>query len=433
MKTLASHIITLTALWVVLAVASTHAVAQTTVKQNSSTILSVKKEAGVSYTWDLYSGDTKEFAHSSGNLAPTSAFFLNNYKNGTTVTVQWAKTGVYFYKVTATYTDGRTNNIKVGQVIVTKGTFSHPLAVDDEFQFECMPLQANLLANDLIDPNAVRTNVSLIDPSWDVQGEFKINQQGMFEYTCENPLANSVDSMQYKLQSVYKDRAPVDKVAMIRVYVGNVDCQSPAIPEANDDNYTIGCGANVLNVTSNDIYNPDFEIHIEVIEWPTKGTLEYVNNTQVSYVPDSGVYGADYFKYEIYYKDYPERYDHAEVTLNIPNDLDCSAGSDTTFNLFIPEAFTPNGDGVHDTWVVDGIELYPDATMTVYTRAGKKIFERKGYGSIERWGNDNRWWNGTDVNGKQVVAGVYLYTYDTGKTLIRGFVMVAYGEGQIGN
>ncbi|MFV0522126.1 MAG: gliding motility-associated C-terminal domain-containing protein [Mangrovibacterium sp.] len=433
MRTLVSHIISLLAYWAIAALAPLSANAQNSVKQNASTILSVEKEAGVSYIWDLYDSGSKEFAHTSGNLPASTAFFLNNSNKGASVTVQWLKSGTYFFKVTATYADGSTNNIKVGQMIVEKNSINPPIANDDKYNFECMPIQGNLLSNDLIDPNAIRSTITLLDPSWDVQGKFKINQQGMFEYTCENPLANTVDSMQYKLLSLYNDRAPIERAAMIRIFIGDVDCTAPEIPDANDDKYTISCETNTLDVTTNDSYNADFDIQIEIIEWPAKGTLEYISDTQVSYVPDDNASGEDYFKYEIYYKDYPERYDRAEAVLNIPDDLDCSATNDTTYNLFIPEAFTPNGDGVHDSWVVDGVELYPNATMTVYTRSGKKIFEHKNYGNVQHWGETDRWWNGTDANGNQIVAGVYLYTYDIGKTIIRGFVMVAYGNGQIGN
>ncbi|MFV0291370.1 MAG: gliding motility-associated C-terminal domain-containing protein [Mangrovibacterium sp.] len=417
----------------ILALASFGANAQTVVKQNSSTILSVNKEEGVSYSWDLFTGDTKEFANNSGNLSSKKAFFLNSFKDGATVTVQWLEAGTYFFRVVATSANGCTDNIKVGQIIVGINSVNPPIANDDAFQFECMPIQGNLLANDVTDPDAIRTNVSLVTPTWDVQGNFKITQQGMLEYTCSNSLPNTVDSIQYILQSIYKDRAPIERKAMVRVSIGNVDCNAPAVPEAINDTYAVICGENMLDVTKNDIYNDNFEVQIEIIEWPTKGTLQYVSDTEVSYIPDSGAHGTDYFKYEIYYKEYSERYDRAEVTLNIPDNLDCTAGADTTYTLFIPEAFTPNGDGVHDTWVVDGVELNPNATMTVYTRAGQKVFEKQAYGSIEKWGESNRWWNGTDASGNQVVAGVYLYTYNTGSKLIRGFVMVAYGEGQIGN
>lgn len=431
MKTFASHITTLFALVALLATAPLAALAQNTVEQNQSTVLSVRREAGVNYVWDLYSADTKEFARTPGNVPTSSAIFLGRVKAGHTVAVAWLKEGTYFFKVTASYTDGRTNNIKVGKMVVVKSIPTPPKATDDNYHFKCEPIKANILINDVLSPEAFRTNIRLIKPSWDVQGEFKLNQQGVLEYNCEKPVANTVDSIRYEVQNIFANHSPMVAIATIRMHIGNIDCLSPNNPKATDDNYTIACGANKLDVTANDSYNTELDIQIEVIEWPIKGKLEYLNDTQVSYVPDSGAHGVDYFKYEIYYKDYPNRTDQALVTLNIPNDLNCD--EDTTYTLFIPEAFTPNGDGVHDTWVVDGIELHPHATMAVYTRSGMKVFEQKNYGNAEYWGKNRRWWDGTDKNGKPVVAGVYLYTFKTSKKLIRGFVMVAYGKGQIGN
>jgi gliding motility-associated-like protein len=47
--------------------------------------------------------------------------------------------------------------------------------------------------------------------------------------------------------------------------------------------------------------------------------------------------------------------------------------------LFPPIVFTPNGDGYNDTWEVPGMrEIYPDATIAIYDRYGKKLTEYKG-------------------------------------------------------
>jgi gliding motility-associated-like protein len=47
--------------------------------------------------------------------------------------------------------------------------------------------------------------------------------------------------------------------------------------------------------------------------------------------------------------------------------------------LFIPNAFSPNGDGNNDQWILPGISLYPDALVQIYNRWGQKIFETKDY------------------------------------------------------
>jgi len=67
--------------------------------------------------------------------------------------------------------------------------------------------------------------------------------------------------------------------------------------------------------------------------------------------------------------------------------------------LRIPNAFTPNGDGINDTWIIDNIWMYPAAYIQVYNRWGQALYEAKG--SEEPW-------DGT-YNGKPVPAGPYIY------------------------
>jgi gliding motility-associated-like protein len=45
----------------------------------------------------------------------------------------------------------------------------------------------------------------------------------------------------------------------------------------------------------------------------------------------------------------------------------------------IPGIITPNDDGYNDTWKLDGIEVYPDATIEIFDRWGKRVFYSEGY------------------------------------------------------
>ena len=48
--------------------------------------------------------------------------------------------------------------------------------------------------------------------------------------------------------------------------------------------------------------------------------------------------------------------------------------------LVIPDAFSPNGDLVNDTWIIGGIEYYPNAIFTIYNRWGQMVWESEpGY------------------------------------------------------
>lgn len=65
----------------------------------------------------------------------------------------------------------------------------------------------------------------------------------------------------------------------------------------------------------------------------------------------------------------------------------------------IPSAFSPNGDGVNDVFIIDnqaGVQL----DFRIFDRSGRLVFSRKGT-VIE--------WNGTLKNGENADAGTYLY------------------------
>ncbi len=47
--------------------------------------------------------------------------------------------------------------------------------------------------------------------------------------------------------------------------------------------------------------------------------------------------------------------------------------------FIIPQAISPNGDGMNDTWIIDGIENYPDNTVTIFSRWGDVIYKARGY------------------------------------------------------
>ncbi len=67
-------------------------------------------------------------------------------------------------------------------------------------------------------------------------------------------------------------------------------------------------------------------------------------------------------------------------------------------NLYIPDAFTPNGDGKNDVFYVRGNGI-TSIYFAVYDRWGQKIFETK---------NINQGWDGT-YNGKQMDVAVFGY------------------------
>jgi len=40
----------------------------------------------------------------------------------------------------------------------------------------------------------------------------------------------------------------------------------------------------------------------------------------------------------------------------------------------IPNAFSPNGDGFNDLWIIEGLELYPNAELRIFDRWGARVY-----------------------------------------------------------
>jgi gliding motility-associated-like protein len=69
---------------------------------------------------------------------------------------------------------------------------------------------------------------------------------------------------------------------------------------------------------------------------------------------------------------------------------------------YAPSAFTPNGDGIHDTWRIPNIGYYIDNEVEIFDRWGTKVYAAKGYN------NETIVFDGTR-NGRPLPTGTYYY------------------------
>lgn len=92
------------------------------------------------------------------------------------------------------------------------------------------------------------------------------------------------------------------------------------------------------------------------------------------------------------------------VTLNIISKYGCVDAITKTirinpdFAVFIPNAFTPDADGINDTFGAKGYGIN-EYSMLIFDRWGELIFESYRYGNN---------WDGKQ-KGKEVEVGVYVY------------------------
>jgi gliding motility-associated-like protein len=77
---------------------------------------------------------------------------------------------------------------------------------------------------------------------------------------------------------------------------------------------------------------------------------------------------------------------------------------------------TPNGDGKNDTWVVKNLDLYPNNTVSIFDKSGRKLYQARQYSNT---------WDGS-VNGSPLTEGNYYYVIDfgEGKGLKKGFITI---------
>jgi gliding motility-associated-like protein len=91
----------------------------------------------------------------------------------------------------------------------------------------------------------------------------------------------------------------------------------------------------------------------------------------------------DFSNDDIDFDGFPEYLDHGR---------DC--------DLFVPDAFSPNGDNIHDYYQIYCINHYPNARIYIFDQLGNKVFEKANYGNLEVWGTyDRAWWSGKPDSG----------------------------------
>lgn len=112
------------------------------------------------------------------------------------------------------------------------------------------------------------------------------------------------------------------------------------------------------------------------------------------------VHNATYYGYDLneVTRCLSESYREVKVSLQ-----DCEVAQ---YEFFIPDGFSPNGDGVNDSFVIKDIEfLYPNYTLEIYNRYGNGMY--KGDNSKPAWDGKN--YEKSGIAGGIAPNGVYFY------------------------
>ncbi len=84
--------------------------------------------------------------------------------------------------------------------------------------------------------------------------------------------------------------------------------------------------------------------------------------------------------------------------------------------VIIPNAFSPNNDGINDTWKIEALETYPESNVSVFNRYGQVVYHSTGY---------NKPWDGK-LNGIPLPVGTYYYKIDLKNnfSILSGWVLI---------
>ena len=99
---------------------------------------------------------------------------------------------------------------------------------------------------------------------------------------------------------------------------------------------------------------------------------------------------------------------------------------DNNFQVYIPNAVTPNADGFNDTWDIIGINNFPTASILVFDIQGQVIYQHSNIN-----GNYQPW-TGTYQNGQLLIAADYYYQIildtdnPTQSNTLTGSIMITY-------
>ena len=253
-------------------------------------------------------------------------------------------------------------------------TAKPPVAVNDQITDRqnkqiVIPVLANDMAGDApLDP------VSIVITKQPAHGKAVGSTDGTVSYKPEKDF-HGQDSFTY---TVKDGNGQVSNPANVGINV------MPSKPVAVDDEASTQYNASVqIAILNNDKEDgvPFQKNTVEIMERPLHGTVTVSAEGIATYLPNPGFTGKDKFTYQLK--------DNNNNLTNIANVGIAIEG------FFIPNVFTPNGDGKNDTFFIVGIDSYETVNIEIYNRWENLVYKMNAYK------ND---WTGNGLN-----EGTYFY------------------------
>lgn len=107
-------------------------------------------------------------------------------------------------------------------------------------------------------------------------------------------------------------------------------------------------------------------------------------------------------------------------TLKVTSSDGCTANDNVFIKVLkevkVPNAFSPNGDNINDTWQIKYLDSYPNAEVSIFNRYGQLVYRSIGYAVP---------WDGTYL-GKPLPMGTYYYIINpkNGRAAMNGSITI---------
>ena len=190
-------------------------------------------------------------------------------------------------------------------------------------------------------------------------------------------------------------------------YIITVVSNAPSLIATPDLDTTSINSPIVLNILGNDSIPNGMLTNIALVMpdgLPQNGEVTINPDGSIFYQPNQGFCGnSDQFLY------------------HICNETGCDTATvdiyvNCTTAMTFYSGFSPNGDGLNDFFVIDGISQFPNNELVVFNRWGAEVFRMNGYKNA---------WNGTWQN-QQLPDGTYYYVLRVGVGKeYKGFVLIS--------
>jgi large repetitive protein len=243
----------------------------------------------------------------------------------------------------------------------------------------------NVLANDIF--KAIIVDTSFVDLSLvsSASSHISLNEQtGQVIVTSGTPAG--IYQLIYRICLSDYPHICDDATVTISVLAPEIK----AFNDLGDTLFNTEGGVAVEDIIANDLLNGDpvntSEITITLVTPAAVPGIDLNTATGKVTVSPGTAYGDYEMTYRICEILNPSNCDEATITVTIISAEECE--------LFIPTGFSPNGDGIHDNFLIKCIEEYPDAMLEVYNRWGNLVYKKENYGNVDIWGEADAWWNG---------------------------------------